>query len=362
MTALSAAILYGSGAMGFVLALHLALLPGRHRSANRLLAAIFGLIGLSSGLLATHLLQDTPNVIPIRALIVLIVVPGLYIFFRSIRNGATVLSRGNWVHGIPVMAGVLCLAVDADWMVDFVLLGTQALYAVGLVAIWRSDTPTVSGLAVQSERIRHWLVAVIVFLVGSTAIDIAIAIDLGTGGTLPTSYPLLFAIFLAGLFLTYSIFGALGRPSLFEGLYQAASDARQKGSEHSDGPLDRETVSLARKIEAALSDPSVLGDEAMSLTRLARRLGVSPRRVSEAANKALHRSFSDLLNDGRVALAQRLLEQQSQPDLLTVMMDAGYISKSNFYKQFAKRTGLAPGAYKKAVRFSIPSSDHHGVT
>jgi len=44
-----------------------------------------------------------------------------------------------------------------------------------------------------------------------------------------------------------------------------------------------------------------------------------------------------------------MAEEPDRP-LIDVMLDAGYLTKSNFYRQFTKRTGLTPAAYRAQLR------------
>ena len=81
-------------------------------------------------------------------------------------------------------------------------------------------------------------------------------------------------------------------------------------------------------------------------SRVSRRLGVPARSVSIAVNRAAEQSFSDLLNDRRISLATRLIDEDPERPLLDIMYASGFGAKSNFYRQFNRRMGITPAAFR----------------
>ena len=58
-------------------------------------------------------------------------------------------------------------------------------------------------------------------------------------------------------------------------------------------------------------------------------------------------SFSVLLNDQRIAHAQKLLLQAPDLAVTEVMAEAGFASKSNFHKEFLRVTGTTPTLFRE---------------
>lgn len=84
----------------------------------------------------------------------------------------------------------------------------------------------------------------------------------------------------------------------------------------------------------------------ITLAQAARKLQVPARQLSNAINLHYGASFSVLLNDQRIAHAQKLLLQTPDLAVTDVMARAGFASKSNFHKEFLRVTGTTPTLYR----------------
>ena len=85
--------------------------------------------------------------------------------------------------------------------------------------------------------------------------------------------------------------------------------------------------------------------EDISLRRLARRLGVPDRQVSNAVNRARGMSVSQYVNEHRIKEACRLL-RDTDDSVLTVSLASGFATKSNFNREFARVTGQTPSQWR----------------
>ena len=94
-------------------------------------------------------------------------------------------------------------------------------------------------------------------------------------------------------------------------------------------------------------------DPDLSLSRLSRRLGVTARLVSEAVNRAAGKNFSQYVNEHRVRAACELLERTDAP-VTQVMLEAGFVTKSNFNREFRRTTGESPSAWRARHRPDAP--------
>ena len=111
-----------------------------------------------------------------------------------------------------------------------------------------------------------------------------------------------------------------------------------------DPPTDADETLLA-SLEALLAGQKLYADPALTLARLARRLGVPARAVSQAVNRARGMNVSQFINNFRVAEAQRLLRQTDQP-VTDIMLAAGFQTKSNFNREFRRVTGDSPSGWR----------------
>ena len=201
-----------------------------------------------------------------------------------------------------------------------------------------------------ANQIIVFLAIVIVFLTTTLGLDLLIFAELAGGGFLKESATLLVSVVALIALVSFALIGALGRPSLFEHLYNLSVEAELAVNPRTQTAPDRSQTDLADKALQSLSDPTLLADDSLTITRLARKLGVPARHLSQAINGVHGCSFSDLLNDQRIRLSQNIMKADTDRPLLDVMMDAGYVTKSNFYHQFSKRVGLTPAAYRSKLK------------
>ena len=96
-----------------------------------------------------------------------------------------------------------------------------------------------------------------------------------------------------------------------------------------------------------LNKTDAVSDPEYSLKRLARSMKMQPRYVSEIVNQLTGKNVSKLINDRRIAIACDKLKSTDEP-IITIMMDAGFYTKSNFNREFKRVTGKAPSDWRKS--------------
>jgi AraC-like DNA-binding protein len=85
----------------------------------------------------------------------------------------------------------------------------------------------------------------------------------------------------------------------------------------------------------------------LSLDDLARRLGVRARDLSQLSSRRYRMTMPALLNQWRLEEAARMLaDPNNTAPVTTIMYDAGFGSKSSFQREFQKRFGVSPTAYR----------------
>lgn len=344
-------LLIGTATLGLVMAAYLFGLIRQQRFAlaSSFLAVAFALIAVSAALLALHLAYDVPALTQIRALLALLAVPCLYLYFSAIAADSKKLSRRHIIHLVPFLAGAFVLTRNTPWMLDFVLLATYLTYALALSGMLRKRDDRFAILGGASAQTILWLQIVILFLAATFILDLIIFVELADGALLRQSAPLLVSILSIAALVSFALIGALGRPSLFEHVYNYTSEMSAYRQQQSADPTPDQQA-LAERVTSLLQQPAILSDENLTITRLARKLTVPTRKASQAINIVAKCSFSDLLNDHRIDYSQTLMQQEPDKPLLEIMLDAGYATKSNFYSQFSKRTGITPAAYRERLK------------
>lgn len=86
-----------------------------------------------------------------------------------------------------------------------------------------------------------------------------------------------------------------------------------------------------------------------SLKQAACLISLSSRQLSEAINRIYNASYSQYMNDLRVAYAKTLMQQQPDLALSRILYDAGFNTKSSFNREFRRCEGLTPVSFACAV-------------
>jgi AraC-like DNA-binding protein len=344
-------VLIATSALGLVMTVYLLGLASRmgYFSACGILALAFLLISVSSALLGVHLIHDIALLLRIRGALALVIIPCLYLYFVAAGTQGHALPKTTPWHGLWLLGSLGAMATNMAFLLDYILIAELIFYIAALALIWRDRDRAFANLKEDGGKTVWWLGIIIVFLSISMVLEIFILVDLSGGGLLQASMPLLLSLLSLVVLVSISLIGALGRPSLFEHLYSLAVDSRLNGSPSDQSPPDPEERELVDRALELLGDPDVLADPSLTITRLSRKLGVPARQLSRAINRVRRCSFSDLLNDQRIQLCKTIMLDDPGRPLLDVMLDAGYASKSNFYTQFVRRTGVAPAAFRTVM-------------
>ncbi|MCB1934949.1 MAG: AraC family transcriptional regulator [Nitrosomonas sp.] len=85
----------------------------------------------------------------------------------------------------------------------------------------------------------------------------------------------------------------------------------------------------------------------LDLSIVANKLGLSPHQLSELINIHVGKNFSRYIREYRIQEAQKLLITKPSLSVLSVSLEVGFASQSNFYTAFREITGMSPGQYRK---------------
>ena len=110
-----------------------------------------------------------------------------------------------------------------------------------------------------------------------------------------------------------------------------------------------EVTEIVAAIDAAMRERGLFRDAELNLAKLSRRLGLPARQVSNAINRRYGMSVSQYVNGYRVRTACGLLVVSDEP-VSTVMFEAGFMTKSNFNREFLRVAGTSPSAWRKSHR------------
>lgn len=112
---------------------------------------------------------------------------------------------------------------------------------------------------------------------------------------------------------------------------------------------DNDLNKMREKLVSFMSAERPYLEPNLTLTDLARMLGVNSTVLSYVINQGFDKNFNDLINEHRVAeVKSKLL--RSEDSVLSIAFDSGFNSKATFNRAFKKFTGLSPKEYQDTAK------------
>lgn len=156
-----------------------------------------------------------------------------------------------------------------------------------------------------------------------------------------------------GVILSLSIF-ALGYKGILqkeillpESLVEPQLAEQPMSTEH----IARPDHNLIEKLQQYMKREKPFLDPELSLSTLAKAMGINRNQLSQLINTGIGENFYDFINKYRVEEVKRLMvdPQKQNYNLLGMALEAGFKSKSTFNLIFKRFTGLTPTEYKKNI-------------
>lgn len=179
------------------------------------------------------------------------------------------------------------------------------------------------------------------FLCLSALTDLLIATDFGiSGGKHATSIILMTQLALLPIVGTI-IFGFLNSSQRFEPVIG------QKTDKIDDPAADM--TELYMMLEKQVHETELYLNPDFTLALLARKTGIPARNFSAAVNSVKQCNVSQWINGFRVERAKELLLNTSLP-VTHIMLESGFMTKSNFNREFQRLSGLSPSLFRQQAR------------
>ncbi len=184
----------------------------------------------------------------------------------------------------------------------------------------------------SSGRIWRWIG---VALIASAFSDLAIIVAM-IGGA-PEWQPWIISISSSGLLFLMGILG------LSRSLSDVPAGRAEPIAEEQTGPSEEDAAIMAR-LDHLVETGQLYLDPDLTLSRLARKLGLPVKTLSVAINKVTGENVSRYINARRIRAACAILERGES--VTEAMLGAGFNTKSNFNREFLRITGKTPRAYR----------------
>jgi AraC-like DNA-binding protein len=308
------------------------------RAAQGFLAGFFGLVAVASVLVGLRFGYGWDGVRSLQPILPLFFGPVLYLGFRSLVVEPERLPRLAALHlGVALALGLMPVIAPVPQVVpDWSIAASYLVYAGLLARLWRGGADGMVRARLEiAARAARWAGLAAAFLCLLLVFDSLIAVFLARQQTEGAV-----AIISAGALMTAAMLAVVVlrlAPSP-EARLVRPDGARMAGKE-AHGIVARATELI--EAQALYLDTGLTSD------RLARRMQMPVRRLSEAVNEATGLNMSQFVNGFRLRQAARLLTEGDAP-VVAVMEGSGFLTRSNFYREFQRQFGMTPTDYRAA--------------
>ena len=303
--------------------------------ARGLFTTLFVTQSIASLLVGLRFGYGINTFIPLQRIFPILAGPLLFAAFHALTapRRPVWIAIGLHVLLIPCMILAFIMISRAYPLYDVAIAASYLAYALLIYMLWRKGPDHLTNARLDlAEPLRLWMLLAIGLLVALTLFDSAIALS--------------FAWQREDAALGLISIGAVAMTAGLCAAIFAISRARPApvptAAPATDDPL------LARA-ETLLNERSLYLDTSLTVDRLARRLGVPSRALSEAVNGATGLNVSQYVNGFRLRHAARLLVETNDP-ATQIMEKSGFLTRSNFYREFQRVYGQTPVAYRAGAK------------
>jgi AraC-like DNA-binding protein len=319
----------------------------RRGTAARALGSLLALLAVH---LATEMLQDLGLLaegVTLAQTFGLLYGPLFLAFVRALAGGEC-RWRGA-LHCLPWAAALLLWPAGA-LTPRGLGVAVEASLVVYLAAGWLSLRRYERELAATHSAVPAGVLPWVRFAICGLAVVAALDLVSFVGGWIGggPGGDLVPILLFAALFLYVDgfVLAALETPALFPGV-----SAEERHALDVTGEAEAVSAEDLLRLERFMEEERPYLRPDLTLLDVARQAGLPPRRLSALVNRGKGRNFSGWVNSYRVEAAKRrLADPAAGENLLELLQDAGFSSKSTFNAVFKRQTGLAPSEYRRRAR------------
>jgi len=304
--------------------------------ARGMFAGLFCLMALEASLVGMRFAYGYFEFLSVQRVLPVWVAPGVYLAFCALTVQVAAFRRRVLFHGLIALTvtAAMALPVPVIGYVDALISASYMIYTLALIRLWLEGADRFSEAPTALGGILHRLLLVAIFAMAATLfVDVWIALLFAQARQDAAAR----AVSVASLlFLSAAVILVL----------LSLRSRRTKRSKGTPADAAGENGALVETARRLLIEQGLFRDPSLTLTRLARRAGVPDRELSRAINAMTGMNVSQFVNQVRLEEAARLLKATDAP-VTQVQQEVGFLTRSNFYREFQKSYVTAPGTYRK---------------
>ncbi|WP_299363607.1 AraC family transcriptional regulator [Winogradskyella sp.] len=118
---------------------------------------------------------------------------------------------------------------------------------------------------------------------------------------------------------------------------------------YKNSPLSQDVKDdIWKEVNSYLIDRDMYRSSNLRLSEISQDLGYPVHYISQIINEKSEDNFSAYVNYLRIEYAKNILSTKKDVKISDLIIDSGFNSKSSFYTEFKKYTGLTPLEFKNA--------------
>ena len=328
-----------------------------------LLVQVFLIFNFECFQFKEYLIKSSTHVFYIGVPFLFLAAPVFYFYVRSLAFSDFRFHTGDILHALPFMAVVIIFAwqfyflssgtkiflltegeafSDGFWIAFNLFFMTQfSVYFLADLRILRYYREEIKQQYSSVHNINlSWLTFVlygfIVAWLSSVGVSIAHSYFLLAYKQITIiNYLIFFGFF------NYIFYKGLSQPEIFSGVVEKPRYETSRLTS-SEGKLN------LVKLETLMQEDKPYLNPTLTLKELAAQLSLSPRYLSQIINQHTHQNFYDFVNRYRIEEAKNLLSKKSSAmNIMEILYEVGFNSKSSFNTAFKEVTGVTPSHFKK---------------
>jgi AraC-like DNA-binding protein len=306
--------------------------------SGRLFTALMLAYGLQSIIIGLRWGYGMIALMPLQAVVATALAALAFVAFQSLTDNPARHSKAQLLHFLPALL-VALFYITSHALIGPLIMLTFLAYGIALLWIARRGPDALVSARLDGVVLSYRaLVITAITLILSSLTDLAISLDMTLlGGNHVTG--IISGVNIVALVL-------LGTAAAFAGSSSSDTAAEETAEPaSSDNEPTEQDHTIAAELDGLMRAKLLYKDTDLNLSRLARRLGRPARQVSQAINRIHRISVSQYVNNYRIEEACRLL-QTSDDTITRLMFDAGFISKSNFNREFLRVSGKSPSRWR----------------
>jgi len=303
--------------------------------ARLFFAALFGLFAVQALLVGLRFGYGIEDYILAQRVLPLLTGPLMYLGFAVLAVPADRHRPLIATHlgGAITLILVCVLLADRFRNLDLFIAVSYIFYAGILIWQWRKGPDALIHARLALARpITQWMLFGAGMLITLLILDSAIAISFavqraGQAAMLISTGSLLFALLLIGA--TFAL----------------SRNLSPTPAPIAPAPAD-ESEATVQAAQEMLEKSQLYLDPELTVQRLAKRLHLPVRTLSSAINQSEGMNVSQWVNGFRLTHAATLLKTSKAP-VSEVMTQSGFLTRSNFYREFQRLYGQSPASYRQ---------------